>query len=167
MVHLKNEAKQIRKLSEQGYGNDLEPSVWVPKVCGKLPKYRKPDNANERQEPWSFLEEGLDGKHLLLRLDDDAMKQMISSTRQESAACEGDIPKGAGVVASLIYDGLEYLDGEDMVTGRHPSDSVTDGRLTREGEEKRAEASGACRVHISSNQNSSTPHFPHRDPCGR
>ena len=55
---------------------------------------------------------------------------MMSSTGQESTARQGDIPKGAVVIVSLIDDGLEYLDGEDLVIGRHLIDDVTDVGLT-------------------------------------
>ena len=74
---------------------------------------------DKRKKPWSSSEESRDAMHFLLRLDGDATKQVNSSTRQKSAAGEGNGSKGAGVVARLVYDGLEYLDGEDVVIERH------------------------------------------------
>ena len=54
--------------------------------------------------------------------DDDAMKKMISSAGEESAAGKGDGPERAGVVASLVDNGIEYFDRDDMVIGRHRLD---------------------------------------------
>ena len=58
--------------------------------------------------------------------DDDAMKKMISSAGEESAASKGKGPERAGVVASLVDHGIEYFDRDDMMIGRH--------RLDRAGE---------------------------------
>ena len=125
-------------MCEQGHGNDLEQSVEIPRVSGKA--YEQSDNADEWKKPGSFLEEGRDRKHLLLRGDDDAMKQVISSTGQQSAASQGDIPEGAAVVASFICDRLEYLDWEDLASGRHRMDGATGVGLVRQSQME-AEAS--------------------------
>ena len=57
---------------------------------------------------------------------------MISSTGQESAASQGDIPEGAVVVASFICDRLEHLDWEDLAIGRHPMGGATGVELVRQ-----------------------------------
>ena len=82
----------------------------------------KSDNTNERKEPTPLAEKGRDRAHLLASPDDDAMKKMISSAGEESAAGKGDGPEGAGVVASLVDNGIEYFDRDDMVIGRHRVD---------------------------------------------
>ena len=51
------------------------------------------------------------------------MKKMISSAGEEGAAGKGDGPERAGVVASLVDNGIEYFDRDDMVIGRHRLDS--------------------------------------------
>ena len=56
---------------------------------------------------------------MLSRLDDYAMKKMISSAGEEGAAGKGDGPERAGVVASLVDHGIEYFDRDDMMIGRH------------------------------------------------
>ena len=66
------EATEVRKLSEQGYGNYLEPSLVVPCVCEEM--WEEADNMDELEKPGSFLEENRGRKHLLLRFDDNAMK---------------------------------------------------------------------------------------------
>ena len=55
---------------------------------------------------------------------------MDTSARRESAAGEGDGPEGAEMVASLIYDGFEYFDGDDITVGRHLVDGGTGIGLT-------------------------------------
>ena len=65
------------------------------------------------------MKEGRDRPHLLSEPDDDAVEQMISSAGEESTAGKGDGLERAGVVASLIYDGFEYVDRDDMVIERH------------------------------------------------
>ena len=84
------------------------------------------------KEPWSFVEEDRDRVHLLLRLDVDAMKQMISSARQENTGGKGDGLERAAVVASLIYDGFEYFDRDVMAIRKHSRGDVTGGGLTTE-----------------------------------
>ena len=69
------------------------------------------------------MEENGDREHLLLRADANVIKQMISSSRQEVTAGKGDGPERAGVVASLVDNGIEYFDRDDMVIGRHRLDS--------------------------------------------
>ena len=65
------ETTEVGQLSEQWYRDDFDYSVWVLRI---LPVWVKCDNADERKEPWSLLEEGRDSMHLLLRLDDHARK---------------------------------------------------------------------------------------------
>ena len=65
------------------------------------------------------MEEGRDRAQLLSGSDDDAMKQMISSAGEESAAGKGDGLERVGLVASLVDNGVEYFDRDDMVIGRH------------------------------------------------
>ena len=74
---------------------------------------------DERKEPRPFAEKGRDTVHLLSGPDDDAMKQMISSTGEESAVGEGDGLERAGVIASLVDDIFEYIDRDDMVIEGH------------------------------------------------
>ena len=59
---------------------------------------------------------------MLSGIDDYAMKKMISSAGEEGAASKGDGPERAGVVASLVDNGIEYFDRDDMVIGRHRLD---------------------------------------------
>ena len=73
------------------------------------------------------MEEDGDREHLLLRLDVNAMKQMISSARQEDTAGKGNGPERAGLVASLIYDGFEYFSRETIAVGRHSRDGEMGG----------------------------------------
>ena len=68
------------------------------------------------------MEECRDRAHLLSGPDDDAMKKMISSAREESAAGKRDGSERAGLVASLVDNGIEYFDRDDMVIGRHRLD---------------------------------------------
>ena len=89
---------------------------WVLPICVKF------DNADEWKEPRPFTEECWDRAHLLSGPDDDAMKKMISSAREESVAGKGKGPERAGVVASLVDDSFEYIDRDDMVIGRHRLD---------------------------------------------
>ena len=59
---------------------------------------------------------------MLSRLDDYAMKKMISSAGEEHAAGKGGGLEGSRVVASLVDNGIEYFDRDDMVIGRHRLD---------------------------------------------
>ena len=113
------ETAEIGKLSEQWYWND---SQYFIRAWGVLRAYVKCHNADEWKEPRPFAEKGRERAHLLAGADDDAMKQMISSAGEESAAGKGDGLERAGVVASVVDNGTEYFDREDMVIGRHRLD---------------------------------------------
>ena len=63
-------------------------------------------------------EESKGRAHLLAGPDDDAMEQMRSNAREESAASKGDGLEVAGVVAGLVDNGAEYFDRHDVVIGR-------------------------------------------------
>ena len=98
--------------------------MWIWRV---LPICVKFDNADEWKEPRPFAEKGRDRAHLLAGPDDDAMKQMISSAGEESAAGKGDGLERVGLVASLVDNGIEYFDRDDMVIGRHRLDRAREG----------------------------------------
>ena len=68
------------------------------------------------------MKEGRDRAHLPAGPDDDAVEQMISSAGEESTAGKGDGLGRAGVVASVVDNGTEYFDRDDMVIGRHRLD---------------------------------------------
>ena len=68
------------------------------------------------------MKEGRDRAHLLAGPDDDAVEQMISSAVEESATGKGDGLERAGVVASLVDNGIEYFDRDDVMIGRHRLD---------------------------------------------
>ena len=121
------EAMEIGKLSEQRHRDDVQPSVGVPHVHRIPPRCGQSDDADEQTKPWSFSKEDRDIVHLILRLYQDAAEQMISSAGEESTAGKGDGLERAGVVASLVDNGIEYFDRDDMVIGRHRLDRAREG----------------------------------------
>ena len=62
-------------------------------------------------------EESKDRAYVLAGPDDDAMEQMRSSAREESAASKDGL-EVAEVVAGLVDNGVEYFNRDDVVIGR-------------------------------------------------